>query len=163
MNIYYKFMEGPVGILTLIADESHLLEIRWEDGPKSSLLLTQEDNNHPILIETEKQLAEYFKGKRKVFDIPLKLIGTPFQQKVWKLLQEIPFASTQTYSDLAKKLGNAEACRAVGAANGKNPLSIIVPCHRVIGKSGNLTGFAGGLNNKAILLSIESETRKCEP
>lgn len=106
-------------------------------------------------MQTEQQLNEYFSGTRKTFTIPLHPIGTEFQKQVWTALTSIPYGETRTYAQLASQIGNPKAVRAVGAANGKNPLSIIVPCHRVIGSSGNLTGFAGGLDAKATLLSLE--------
>ena len=116
-----------------------------------------EDTSNPILLETEKQLNEYFAGKRRSFSVTLDYVGTPFQQKVWKSMLAIPFGETRSYGQLAEEIGNPKAVRAVGAANGKNPISIIGPCHRVIGASGKLTGFAGGLKAKAYLLSLEAD------
>jgi methylated-DNA-[protein]-cysteine S-methyltransferase len=113
------------------------------------------DEQHPVLVETERQLDQYFAEKRKTFSIPLDMRGTRFQKNVWETLLAIPFGETRSYGQLAKQLGNPRATRAVGAANGRNPVSIIVPCHRVIGSSGKLTGFAGGLDAKAYLLSLE--------
>jgi methylated-DNA-[protein]-cysteine S-methyltransferase len=114
-----------------------------------------EDQRHPVLKETERQLGEYFNGARKKFDLPLDFAGTAFQKSVWKALLKIPYGQTRSYGELAKQLGNAKAMRAVGAANGRNPISIVAPCHRVIGASGKLTGFAGGLQAKAFLLQLE--------
>ena len=114
------------------------------------------DPQHPVLIETERQLTEYFSGARTDFDLPLEPHGSEFQKKVWRALTEIPFGKTSSYLDLAKAVASAKAVRAVGAANGKNPLSIIVPCHRVIGANGSLTGFAGGVEAKAKLLGLEA-------
>ena len=114
-----------------------------------------EDDQHPVLAETERQLREYFSGRRKEFSVALDMRGTRFQKAVWEALLAIPFGQTKSYGQLAKQLGNPRATRAVGAANGRNPISIIVPCHRVIGSSGKLTGFAGGLEVKAHLLSLE--------
>ena len=107
-------------------------------------------------METEHQLAEYFAGARSEFDLPLEPAGSAFQKKVWQALRAIPFGQTRSYLDLAKAVGSSKAARAVGAANGKNPLSIIVPCHRVVGANRALTGFAGGLNTKAALLALEA-------
>ena len=118
------------------------------------------DDQHPVLIETERQLGEYFAGKRKSFSVALDMRGTRFQKDVWEALLAIPFGETRSYGQLAKQLGNPRATRAVGAANGRNPVSIIVPCHRVIGSSGKLTGFAGGLETKAHLLSLEEKDSK---
>ena len=111
---------------------------------------------HPILQETVKQLNEYFQGQRQIFDLPLDFEGTEFQHKVWQALLTIPFGETRSYKQIAEQIGNVKAVRAVGAANGKNPISIITPCHRVVGANGKLVGFAGGLENKDILLKIEN-------
>jgi methylated-DNA-[protein]-cysteine S-methyltransferase len=109
------------------------------------------------LIETRRQLQEYFAGQRNVFDLPLDFAGTEFQKKVWQALLSIPYGQTRSYRDIAEQIGNIKAVRAVGAANGKNPISIIAPCHRVIGRSGKLIGFAGGLDKKEILLNLEQK------
>jgi len=119
-------------------------------------LRNMSDKNHPILKETARQLGEYFAGERTTFDLPLDLIGSEFQRSVWKLLQEIPFGQTISYGEQSRRLGNTKAVRAVAGANGRNPISIIVPCHRVIGSDGSLTGFGGGLNCKRWLLEHES-------
>jgi methylated-DNA-[protein]-cysteine S-methyltransferase len=113
------------------------------------------DDEHPMLRRTEQQLNEYFEGRRTTFDLALDLVGTPFQKSVWSALLRIPFGETRTYGEIAAQLGNPKAVRAVGAANGRNPLSIITPCHRVIGAHGELTGFAGGLGAKEYLLRLE--------
>jgi len=150
-------IKSPVGVLTLVASERGLAAILWEnDKPnRVRLTITVKDASNPILDEAEKQLGEYFAGKRKKFALKLDFVGTEFQTKVWQALLTIPFGETRSYSQIAKQLGNAKAVRAVGAANGKNPISIIAPCHRVIGASGALTGFAGGLKTKAQLLELE--------
>jgi len=118
-----------------------------------------ENSDHPILLETERQLKEYFQGKRKSFSLKLDLMGTKFQNDVWQALLAIPFGETRSYGQLAGQLGNPRATRAVGAANGRNPIPIVVPCHRVIGASGELTGFGGGLKTKAHLLELESNQK----
>lgn len=153
----YKFMKSPVGELKLVASGKGLAAILWEDdNPKRVRLnMVDEDPRNAILMETESQLTEYFAGKRKNFTVKLDFAGTDFQKSVWQALLKIPFGQTRSYGDIAKSLGNAKAVRAVGAANGKNPISIIAPCHRVIGSTGKLTGFAGGLDVKARLLSFE--------
>ena len=153
----YKFMKSPVGKLKLVASGKGLAAILWEDdNPKRvRLSLTDEEPRHPILIQTEHELTEYFAGKRKLFSVKLDFNGTDFQKSVWQALLNIPFGQTRSYGDIAKSLGNPKAVRAVGAANGKNPISIIAPCHRVIGSTGKLTGFAGGLEVKAKLLDLE--------
>jgi methylated-DNA-[protein]-cysteine S-methyltransferase len=112
------------------------------------------------LLQTEKEPDEYFAGRRNTFSVPLDMDGTKFQKNVWDALANIPFGETRTYGQLAKQLGNPKAMRAVGAANGRNPVAIVVPCHRVIGADGKLTGFAGGLEAKAHLLNLESPKRK---
>jgi methylated-DNA-[protein]-cysteine S-methyltransferase len=157
MSLTYKMMESPVGKLKLVASDKGLVAILWENDRPSRVRLDEPvaNENHPVLVETERQLSEYFAGKRKAFSIALDMRGTHFQKDVWEALRAIPFGETRSYGQLAKQLGNPRATRAVGAANGRNPVSIIVPCHRVIGASGKLTGFAGGLDTKAHLLSLE--------
>jgi len=157
MSLSYKTIESPVGQLKLVASDEGLVAILWEhDSPRRVRLNDLvADERHPVLVQTEKQLSEYFAGKRKTFSVALDMRGTRFQKNVWEALLAIPFGETRSYGQLAKQLGNPRATRAVGAANGRNPLSIIVPCHRVIGSSGKLTGFAGGLEAKAHLLNLE--------
>jgi methylated-DNA-[protein]-cysteine S-methyltransferase len=157
MSNHYKMMDSPVGMLTLVAQASSLVAILWEDDQPTRVHLgtMHADENHPILLETERQLKEYFAGKRFCFDIPLAFAGTEFQKQVWMALLTIPFGETRSYRDIAAQIGNIKAVRAVGAANGRNPISIIAPCHRVIGASGDLTGFAGGLKAKELLLLLE--------
>jgi methylated-DNA-[protein]-cysteine S-methyltransferase len=157
MSLAYKMMPSPVGKLKLVASDKGLVAVLWQNEKPTRVPLNElvEDATHPILLDTERELGEYFAGKRKTFSIPLDMRGTSFQKEVWHALLAIPFGETRTYGQLAKQLGNPLAMRAVGAANGRNPISIIVPCHRVIGSSGKLTGFAGGLETKAHLLSLE--------
>lgn len=152
-----KTIRSPVGELTLIGSNAGLAGILWEnDRPgRVRLDIVAEDANHPVLLETERQLAEYFAGRRKVFDLELDFAGTEFQKKVWRALLTIPCGETRTYAQIAKQIGDPKAVRAVGAANGRNPISIVAPCHRVIGSNGKLTGFAGGLDVKAQLLRLE--------
>lgn len=153
----YKMMPSPVGQLKLVASDTGLAAILWEnDDPKRVRLnIVGEDPRHPILVETERQLREYFAGKRQRFSVKMEFAGTAFQRRVWQALLAIPFGETRSYGDIARELGNPGAVRAVGAANGRNPISIIAPCHRVIGATGKLTGFAGGLEAKARLLALE--------
>jgi methylated-DNA-[protein]-cysteine S-methyltransferase len=160
MSYFYKTTNSPVGILKLVASEKGLSAILWEnDNPKRVRLVRLspliEDQNHHLLLETERQLREYFAGQRLSFTVKLDPVGTKFQNKVWQALREIPFGQTRSYSEIAKSIGHRSARRAVGAANGRNPLSIVVPCHRAIGASGHLTGFAGGLETKEFLLTLE--------
>ncbi len=157
MSLAYKKIESPIGTLKLVASDKGLVAILWEkDSPRRVRLSELVANEqHPVLVETERQSEEYFAGKRKTFSVALDLRGTRFQKDVWEALLAIPFGETRSYGQLARQLGNPRATRAVGAANGRNPVSIIVPCHRVIGSSGKLTGFAGGLEAKAHLLRLE--------
>jgi methylated-DNA-[protein]-cysteine S-methyltransferase len=153
----YKTMHSPIGELKLVASDAGLAAVLWEnDNPRRvQLNIVAENDSHPVLVETERQLGEYFAGKRTTFALPLDFRGTEFQQAVWHALLTIPFGETRSYSHIAAQIGNPTAARAVGAANGRNPISIVAPCHRVIGSSGELTGFAGGLAAKARLLALE--------
>jgi methylated-DNA-[protein]-cysteine S-methyltransferase len=158
MTYAYKLMDSPVGQLKLVANGERLAAILWEHDKPNRVRLGEmiEANDRPVLIETERQLNEYFAGERNAFDLPLAFQGTDFQKQVWAALLTIPFGQTRSYSEIAAQIGNVNAVRAVGAANGRNPISIVAPCHRVIGASGELTGFAGGLVNKMFLLSLEA-------
>jgi methylated-DNA-[protein]-cysteine S-methyltransferase len=155
---FYKIIESPVGALKLVASDEGLAAILWpNDNPRRVPLgALAQKRNHPVLVETERQLAEYFSGARKAFDLKLDFAGTGFQRRVWEALLTIPYGETRSYREIARQIGSPEAVRAVGAANGRNPISIIAPCHRVIGSNGKLTGFAGGLETKAYLLALET-------
>ncbi|QEL20796.1 methylated-DNA--[protein]-cysteine S-methyltransferase [Limnoglobus roseus] len=158
MSHVHKTMKSPIGQLTLVASDRGLAAVLWEhdDQQRVRIVAGPVATGHPVLVETERQLTEYFAGERKVFSVALDFaVGTPFQQQVWRALLAIPFGETRSYGDLARLLGRPKAVRAVGAANGKNPIAIIGPCHRVIGSSGKLTGYAGGLAAKALLLRLE--------
>ncbi|WP_313043354.1 methylated-DNA--[protein]-cysteine S-methyltransferase [Acinetobacter sp.] len=157
MQLSYQFLDSPVGQLKLVAHETALVAVLWENENPNRVRLAAlvEDLQHPILLKTAQQLNEYFAGKRQQFDLPLDFEGTAFQQQVWQALLTIPFGEIRSYKQIAEQIGNVKAVRAVGAANGKNPISIIAPCHRVVGANGKLVGFAGGLENKEILLKIE--------
>ena len=157
MKLAFIEMASPVGTLKLVAHETALVAVLWENENPKRVRLAElvEQADHAVLLETQKQLTEYFAGKRQQFDLPLDFAGTEFQQKVWQALLSIPFGETRSYRDIAEQIGNVKAVRAVGAANGKNPISIIAPCHRVVGTNGKLVGFAGGLDNKDILLRLE--------
>ena len=159
MTYFYKAMKSPVGELKLVASDKGLAAILWEkDNPRRVRLApVSEDKKHPVLLETERQLNDYFSGKRKSFSLKLDFKGTEFQKTVWAALLTIPFGETRSYGQIAKQINKPKAVRAVGAANGKNPISIIAPCHRVIGSTGKLTGFAGGLEAKARLLALEGK------
>ena len=160
MTYVYKSIQSPVGVLKLVASNKGLAGVLWENDSSSRvphLNSAVEENMHPILLETENQLDQYFAGTRTIFTIDLDMTGTEFQKQVWTALLSIPFGETRSYGELAKQIGNPKASRAVGAANGKNPVSIITPCHRAIGSDGSLTGFAGGLKTKQYLLTLESK------
>jgi methylated-DNA-[protein]-cysteine S-methyltransferase len=156
-----KTVNSPVGRLTLVASDDGLAAIRWaNDRPgRVPLHIEAEDDDHPVLVETERQLNEYFAGARQAFTVKLDVAGTAFQRKVWRALLTIPFGETRSYGQIAAQIGSPAAVRAVGAANGRNPVSIIAPCHRVVGSTGKLTGFAGGLEVKAHLLALEGSPR----
>ena len=156
-------METPVGELRLIAGERGLRAILWgaEDMARIASIDETElvEGSNPVLDQAVAQLEEYFAGTRREFDLPLDPQGTPFQQSVWLVLRTIPYGRTISYGEQAGQLGDPNKARAVGAANGKNPLSIVVPCHRVIGSGGQLTGFAAGLGVKSWLLDHERQPR----
>ncbi len=156
----YKTVDSPAGTLTLVATDQGLAGILWENDRPGRVRpnAENEDNEHPVLVETARQLQEYFAGRRKEFTVELDLAGTAFQRKVWNALLTIPFGETRSYGQIAAQIGSPRAARAVGAANGRNPVSIIAPCHRVIGSTGKLTGFAAGLDAKARLLALEGIT-----
>ena len=150
-------MPTPIGRLTLVASPDGLAAVLWANDRPSRvrLLIDAEDADHPVIAESARQLAEYFAGRRRAFALPLDVSGTAFQQQVWSALRTIPFGETRSYGEIARQIGHPTAARAVGAANGRNPVSIVTPCHRVIGSMGQLTGFAGGLDVKARLLALE--------
>ena len=158
----YAEMNTPIGQLTIITTEDKLHAILWENERHNSacediIKSFRKQENQEIVLKVKEQLNEYFQGKRKTFNIPLALNGTHFQMLVWKQLQKIPYGKTISYGEQAKLLGDKNKARAVGLANGLNPISIIVPCHRVIGTNGKLVGFGGGLDIKSFLLAFEKE------
>lgn len=159
MAYAYKVVASPVGELKLVASDKGLVAILWEndDPDRVRLGAMTEQPDHPMLLETERQLGHYFIGRLKAFSVPLDFNGTDFQKSVWAALLTIPFGETRSYGEIARQIGRPSASRAVGAANGRNPISIIAPCHRVIGSNGALTGFAGGLTVKEHLLGIERQ------
>ena len=142
--------DSPIGMLTLIGTNSALTSICFNGAGNSF-------NPCPLLLRTVTQLREYFAGTRKEFDIPLAPEGTDFQKKVWEELQNIPYGQTRSYGDVAKAVGSPRAARAVGTANNRNPIPILIPCHRVIGADGDMTGYGGGLDKKEFLLKLEQE------
>ncbi len=150
--MYIDYFQSPIGTIELAANDKALISLVFKDCSTPA-------HRHSILENAKHQLAEYFSGTRKSFDLPLAAPGTQFQQQVWHQLTSIPFGETRSYRDIAVSLKNPEAVRAVGSANGRNPISIIVPCHRVIGSNGALTGYAWGVERKAWLLEHEATTR----
>lgn len=148
---YFESLQTPIGTITLFGTNSYLQEVHF--GKKKSK--AQRAPSKSVVGKAKKQLEEYFDGKRTTFDVPLSLEGTDFQKSVWKKLKAIPFGKINSYGDVAKKLGKPGASRAVGGANNKNPIPLIIPCHRVVGASGDLVGFAPGLASKRWLLKFE--------
>ena len=162
-TLYFKTIPSPVGSLRLMASEKGLCAVLFEGGRKNKLSIEgglERHDDYPLLMQAEKQLKEYFAGKRKTFDVPLDVHGSIFQIRAWRELQKIPYGETISYGEQARRIGDAKKARAAGMANGRNPLSIVVPCHRVIGASGELTGFGGGLKTKDFLLKHEKKHTK---
>lgn len=157
MTLTTTLFSSPVGSLTLVASDDGLVAVLWEndDPARVRLSATRTQPDHGVLCQATVQLGDYFAGTRQQFDLPLDFRGTAFQQRVWAALLAIPFGETRSYGAIAHTIGQPTASRAVGAANGRNPLSIIAPCHRVVGSNGALTGFAGGLAAKTWLIEHE--------
>lgn len=153
-------VDSPIGTLTLVATDDALVAVLWPEEREGRVRFSTEPTtapqSHTVLADAATQLAEYFAGERVRFDIPVELRGTEFQQQVWRSLAEIPFGETSTYGKQAAAIGRPAAVRAVGAANGRNPLSLVLPCHRIVGADGKLTGFAGGIETKRWLLDHEA-------
>ncbi|MDI1447545.1 methylated-DNA--[protein]-cysteine S-methyltransferase [Polyangium sp. 6x1] len=161
MNISYeRRISSPVGELHVVASNEAIMGVYLPGHKGAPEIVARDGRNHPLLAEAARQLAEYFTGTRASFSLPLDMQGSDFQREVWRALVEIPFGKTRSYAELARALGRPQAARAVGAANAKNPISIIVPCHRVIAGDGALTGYAGGIAAKQWLLSHEHERRE---
>jgi methylated-DNA-[protein]-cysteine S-methyltransferase len=154
MTTWTTVYASPIGPLTLYANEKGLSGLHFEGSRLPASVEPRHENRGRFRAVIE-QLDEYFAGERETFDVPLALAGTPFQMSVWEALRTIPFGQTWSYGELAKTIGNPKGMRAVGLANGKNPVAVIVPCHRVIGADGSLTGFGGGLPRKRFLLELE--------
>ena len=157
--LYETTLKSPVGPLRIIASDDGLRAVLWPNETREEVGVSgpiEENAAHPIVAGTAVQLTEYFAGDRTEFDIPLDVVGTEFQMTCWRALSEIPFGATMSYGEQAASIGRPSAARAVGAANGRNPVSIVVPCHRVVASNGALTGFAGGLGTKDWLLTHEA-------
>ena len=161
MGLHFKFVSTPIGRLKLVASPIGLTALLWENDDPTRVRLgpMEETIDHSILVKAEGELYDYFARSLRSFSLPLDFVGTAFQKQVWNALLTIPFGETRSYQEIAHQIQHPNAVRAVGAANGRNPISIVTPCHRVIGKNGALTGFAGGLKAKAFLLSLE-QTRE---
>lgn len=155
---YQAQLDSPIGVLTLVASDAGLRKVLWDDRVDEAGD-AMFDDGHPVLEAATAQLREYFAGDRKHFDLPLDLIGTDFQKDAWLALASVPYGETTSYGEQAERIGRKGAFRAVGAANGKNPVPIVLPCHRIIGANGALTGFAGGLGIKQQLLALEQDQR----
>ncbi len=152
----YRYLDTPIGNVLLAGDESGLRFVGFPEGKGKVQPNVDWTHDESALVEAAVQLNEYFAGERTTFDLKLSPTGTPFQLAVLAALQDIPYGETRTYSDIAQVVGNPAAVRAVGAANGRNPLPIVIPCHRVIGANGSLTGFGGGIDTKRYLLALET-------
>src|SRR6188768_65298 len=157
-TVHEVTVSSPVGLLRLRASDAALVGVHFlRERPTSASQMSCPDPGAPtaLLAETARQLDEYFAGKRTTFELPIAPEGTPFQRQVWEALLEIPFGQTMSYGELARRIDQPTAVRAVGAANGQNPIAIVIPCHRVIGSTGRLVGFGGGLDTKRFLLNLE--------
>ena len=155
----HAVIESPIGPLTLVADDGKLsglyMEVRGHEPEAAALGVPAAVTDDPVLAAAASQLGAYFAGELTSFDLPLSLAGTGFQQAVWAQLRDIPYGETISYGELARRIGQPSASRAVGLANGRNPVSIVVPCHRVVGSDGSLTGYGGGIDRKRYLLALE--------
>lgn len=156
MTKLYSYCESPIGPLLLYGNREVLQGLSFSTGKKAKGADPRWRRSDESFKQVAQQLREYFAGERKVFDLSIEPQGTAFQRDVWQALREIPFGETRSYADIARSIGNPKAVRAVGSANGNNPIAIIVPCHRVIGSNGSLTGFGGGLDSKRFLLALEA-------
>lgn len=157
MTLCHTTVDSPIGTLGLVVDAAAeaLVQVRFANAPLGPGEGGEYAPRHPVLVRAERELAEYFAGERTEFSVPLRPQGTAFQLAAWAALRTIPYGATVSYGEQARRLGDARKARAVGAANGRNPLPIVVPCHRVVGSNGTLTGFGGGLDAKSWLLDHE--------
>lgn len=148
--MFNTYFLSPIGLLQISGNRNHITTIQFVEN------INEKEDTWELGENTKKQLAEYFEGQRKNFDLPLHPQGSDFQKTVWAALQKIPFGETRSYKDIAKSISKAKAARAIGQANNRNPIAIIIPCHRVVGSNGKLTGYAGGLSRKEFLLTLEN-------
>jgi methylated-DNA-[protein]-cysteine S-methyltransferase len=158
-TLLYTRMDSPIGELLLVGDGRALHGLHMQEGRTAASVHPEWRPADEPFADVRRQLSEYFDGERDEFDVPLAMTGTPFQRRVWQALQRIPYGETTTYGELARRLGRPSASRAVGLANGRNPIAVIVPCHRVIGSDGSLTGYGGGVERKRLLLDLEATGR----
>ncbi|MPZ89455.1 MAG: methylated-DNA--[protein]-cysteine S-methyltransferase [Nitriliruptorales bacterium] len=158
VTTYCSMLPSPLGELTLVADGEHLTGLHLPSLEGKPMVVSGARKDSSPFREVIAQLEGYFAGTRTTFEVPLAPQGTPFQQRVWQALQEIPYGRTASYGQLAERIGSPRAVRAVGLANGRNPIPIIIPCHRVIGADGSLTGYGGGMDRKRLLLDLEAHT-----
>jgi methylated-DNA-[protein]-cysteine S-methyltransferase len=159
--LLYTMIDSPIGELLLVGDGRSLRGLYMQGGRRPVAVRPEWTESASAFAEVTAQLAEYFEGRRTRFDVALALAGSPFERRVWALLQEIPYGETASYGELARRVGQPQAARAVGVANGRNPVAVIVPCHRVIGADGSLTGYGGGLERKRLLLDLEANRLFC--
>ncbi len=162
-SLLFDEFDSPVGKLRLVGTEKAIHALLWSkerDTPVHSSIPMSRAHSVPLFLRARAQLAEYFAGERRTFDLPLNPQGTEFQLRVWRVLRQIPYGETLSYGEQAKQIGAPKSARAVGGANGRNPLSILVPCHRVVGSNGDLTGFGGGIDRKRFLLDLEKAAKR---
>jgi methylated-DNA-[protein]-cysteine S-methyltransferase len=159
---YVTTVPSPIGQLTLVGDGDHLVGLYFDDDPHAAEARAGAPHDDRRLRAAATQLEEYFAGARTAFDLPLAPVGSPFQKKVWAALRRIPFGETASYGQIARAIGTPAAARAIGGANHRNPIAIIVPCHRVIGADGSMTGYGGGLDRKRLLLALESRLARSQ-
>jgi methylated-DNA-[protein]-cysteine S-methyltransferase len=162
-RIFFTTMESPIGELLLVGDGDTLSGLYMQDGRKPKRIATNWNESGAPFADVKRQLEEYFGGERTSFDVSLAPEGAPFEREVWRALEEIPYGETVSYGEIARRVGQPTAARAVGTANGRNPIAVIVPCHRVIGADGSLTGYGGGLERKRLLLELERGQGRLQP
>lgn len=161
--LLYTSMRSPIGELLLLGDGDALCGLYMQEGRKPVEIAPRWERSAAPFTDVQAQLREYFAGERVAFDTPLAMSGTPFERRVWRALTDIPYGQTVSYGEIATRVGQPSAARAVGLANGRNPIAVIVPCHRVIGANGTLTGYGGGLERKRLLLELESDQGRLQP
>jgi methylated-DNA-[protein]-cysteine S-methyltransferase len=162
-SLFYTRMDSPIGELLLLGDGDALHGLYMQDGRKPVAVAPQWERAAAPFADVQAQLREYFAGERTVFEMPLAMDGTDFERRVWRALIDIPYGETVSYGEIARRVEQPSAARAVGLANGRNPIAVIVPCHRVIGANGTLTGYGGGLERKQLLLELERGQGRLQP